>query len=89
MRTIYKYRLPMTHGPYNAFLPVGATILTAGVDFAGHGVYWALIEPTAPNELRRLFVAYTGSDAPPEPATYRGTATTPSGLVLHLFELAT
>jgi hypothetical protein len=89
MRTIHKYRLPMTHGPYNAFLPAGAVILTAGVDFAGHGVYWALVDSTAPNVIRPMFVAYTGNDAPPDSATYRGTATTPSGLVLHLFELAT
>lgn len=70
-------------------MPVGAQVLS--VREQGDSIcLWALVDPSAPLEMRRFIVFGTGHPLPAdEPLTYLGTAHLEQGkLVFHVFERA-
>lgn len=80
MKTIYKYE---AHGGAVVDLPVGAEILTLGVQ-DGWVYIWALIDPEAPTRPVRFAKVGTGWEAP-DPGTYVGTYHEAGGYVWHIF----
>ncbi len=85
---VYKYRLPMDDYAEITF-PEGAKILS--VDEQNGGIFiWALVEPEAPQELRRFIFAGTGHliTEPLENLEHIGTFhMLDSRLIWHIFEI--
>jgi hypothetical protein len=76
--------------PYHTFLsmPVGATVLSAGVQ--GDGIFvWALCDPLVAKQTRGFVVAGTGEPIPPEYELGRFVGTVAVGeLIFHVWETA-
>lgn len=86
--TVFKYVLEP--GVSAITIPEGAEILTVQVQ-REQLVLWALVDPTAPTEIREFRVMGTGHEIGPEIGpdrhTYVGTAQLMGGaLVMHVFE---
>ncbi len=84
MPVIYKYTL--TDHECTLRLPADADLLS--VDFQnGTGlVVWALVDPENPVTSRHFAIYATGEPLPDNPGHYVGTATTPAGIVWHVFD---
>lgn len=83
--TIYRYPIAISDN-ITLMLPKGAQLLTAQVQ---HGIprVWALVDPTAPAEPRRLYVYGTGHPTQSGSQRYLGTMQLSGGmLVFHVFE---
>ncbi len=87
MLEIFKYILKL-RDEQEVELPAGASILCCQAQ--GNEPYlWAIVDPEAPTELRRIFIVGTGHELPFEPhaTRYIGTVQQHGGvLVLHVFE---
>jgi hypothetical protein len=73
-------------------LPVGAAIISIGTQVIMHEsvvCFWAIVDPNAPLEQRRFFVAMTGQELPADVEIvthYLGTAHLFGGqIVAHVF----
>lgn len=86
MKSVWKFQIPVDDHPVMN-LPVGASILS--VAFQGEDlVLWALVDPDADKEPRRLRVAGTGHAIEESDLRFIGTAVhTRTGLVFHVFEI--
>lgn len=60
-KTIYKYPTPTSFDPVRTIeLPIGAEIVTVGLDPVGEFCMWALVDPTAEPENRMFVLVGTG-----------------------------
>jgi hypothetical protein len=67
-------------------VPVGAKLLYAQIQF-GECCLWALCDPSAPRETRRIAIYRTGHEIPNDPGEYLATFQMRDGeLVFHVFE---
>ena len=90
MRTIYKYPIFQAGtGTETLQLPAGAQILSVQLQ-QGATQLWALVDPTAPLELREIYVAGTGYSLPEGAERWRFVDTFQAGggtFVFHVFEV--
>ena len=90
MLAVWKYPLPFpTYDEFNLTMQKGAKVLTVQVQ-GDQPCIWALIDASAPTEVRRFRVAGTGHWLEQERACldYVGTFQLNDGqLVFHLFEI--
>jgi hypothetical protein len=84
--TIWKFPVPI-EDCFELSMPAGARLLSVQCQH-GEPQLWALVEPDAPGECRRFYVAGTGHlRGDLDGATYVGTFQSSDGfLVFHLFE---
>lgn len=82
---VYKYLL---NGPATGLvLPYGAQLLTAQMQ-GDQLVLWALVDPREVRTVRRLIVSVnTGAEFDFSLPIYIATATSPTGIVWHVFEV--
>lgn len=89
---IYKYNLDphKIDTPQVVSMPVGARVLSAGVQATANGevtiVVWAEVEPEAEMEANPFYIAFTGSDTPAGPTWRHLTTLQVGGYVLHIYE---
>ena len=91
MYTIWKYNITPSLEVQETWLPVGATILSFGLDPKDNLCYWAQVDPSAPKEKHRVACVGTGwpldiYDASNQYALHIGTVR--KGLEMwHFFDL--
>lgn len=86
MKKIFKYSL-VGENVQDLALPRGARIIAAQTQYGGVCL-WAIVEPDAPTEYRRVVVIQTGHPLPDNIAdfTHVGTVQVGTGpLVVHVF----
>jgi hypothetical protein len=84
MKTIYKYAAPIDDD-LTIMMPAAAEVLCVQLQGAGPQI-WALVDPSAPHELRRFHWRGTGHPADGL-GRYVGTVQGAGGaLIFHLFE---
>lgn len=82
--TVWKFVIADPDTPVT--MPVGAEILHVAAQHAVVCV-WALVDPKAPHEERRLVVAGTGHPIPAERGRFLGTVLLHGGaLVFHIWD---
>jgi hypothetical protein len=86
-RTVWKFPLERL-SQQEVAMPRGAQILCARLQFETLCL-WALVDPSAPAETRRIVICGTGHPAPaPNEGVYFGTFQTCDGaFIFHVFEL--
>ena len=88
MKTIYKYKLPLTDLS-EISLPASGDVISVG-DQQGELVLWVLVEPDEKMMLRTFRIAGTGHPLgfeSPNDVSFIGTVQQASGLVWHIFEV--
>ena len=86
MRAVYKYALPIDDF-IRVPLPKGARVLTVQMQ-GDTPCMWVLVDPSAPEEMRRFRLAGTGHELPADGLEYVGTFQMRGGaLVFHPFEM--
>lgn len=86
MKTVFKYNFT-PDDIVELQLPGGATILHCAEQY-GYMCLWALVDPTAPLETRRIRMAGTGHPIPEAKVRHINTIVMHNGsLVFHFFEL--
>jgi hypothetical protein len=91
-KTIWKFPITVRHGVQQLSMPMGAVVISAGLDGNGEMALWARVNPNHDTELRDLLVVGTGWDLDSQPgpsqpntvAQFIGTITT-EGFVWHVF----
>lgn len=95
IKKIFKYPLMADYNGATAGwcqpveLPSGAKILSVAVQNQKAAVLWALVNPDAPNETRKIYIANTDGELPETFGSHRFIGTLLFGggeIVLHVFE---
>jgi hypothetical protein len=88
MKTIYKYEMTARQKECVVQMPQGAVILTIDTQFDTLCI-WALVDTTAPDELREFLIIGTGHDADlPNHCKYINTVQVQAGaFIFHIFEV--
>jgi hypothetical protein len=92
MRKVWKYGVQWPADAFDLAMPEGAEVLTVQVQENGDSrlaavCLWALVDPDAPQTVRRFRVVGTGHPVEGGALAYAGTFQLASGaLVFHVFE---
>ena len=84
-RVIFKYRINLF--PETTMIPEGGRVLSIGTQVLNWNnivVAWIDVEPSNRLVKRKIHFVFTASLTPP--GKFVGTATTPDGLVVHVFD---
>ena len=81
MKTIWKFETLKNgnwlgiSGEFICEMPVGANIISAGIDPGGQPCLWAEVDPQADVEPRRFYKAGTGNSVPANAGRFIGSVT--------------
>lgn len=84
-RVIFKYRV--YEYPKTTEIPEGGKVLSIGTQVLNGSnvvVAWVDVEPSNRLVKRKICFVFTSAETPP--GKFIGTATTPNGLVVHVFD---
>lgn len=85
MKTIWKYRVSLSHSQFSIEMPKGARLLSVQVQ-GGHPQLWALVDSEVEQESRQFLMAGTGHQGPGSGWDHVGTFQLfKGGFVGHLF----
>ena len=84
---IWKFPFPLQE-QFTLDLPLilthGEKPLLTGLDGAGNGCMWFLVDPASPKRPTKFLIRGTGFSVPPK-AQHMGSFITPGGFVWHIF----